>query len=219
MIAPTVDRSPFLVLVTMPEPGRRLAALLERAKGSLAIEASDATKRAIDERLQTVAAEIALEWITGDRRFENQSQQTEHWLARLYEELFADEQPDPTKIYARFGLPLPRAKYLSRLLLARRTSQWREAARREVLTALESVEAKSKAAEAGKAAKTQRFDLSLSRGGFEQLVVLYDFLAGAVSGQNRPAPPKHNPSPGSLVWFSITAETVLSLLPQLRKEV
>ena len=36
------------------------------------------------DRLQAVAAELALEWITGERRFESQSQQTEYWLARLY---------------------------------------------------------------------------------------------------------------------------------------
>ena len=201
----------------MAELDERLAALLARARASLMIEASDAATQRIDARLQAVAAELALEWITGERRFENQSQQTEHWLARFYEELFTDEQPQPTRIYARFGLPLPRSQYVSRLLLARRTNQWRDAARREVLTALESVEARSKEAGKDKATKTQRFELSLSRGGFEQLVVLYDFMVGAISGQNRPAPPKQNPSPGSLVWFSVTAETVLGLIELLRR--
>jgi hypothetical protein len=201
----------------MADPDERLAALLASARETLAVEASPEAVKRIDERLRAIAAELALEWITGARRFENQSQQTEHWLARLYEELFPDEQPDATRLYARFSLPLPRAQYLARLLLARRTAQWREAARREVLVALESFEDKAKEAEKCKAARTQRFDLSLSRGGYEQLIVIYDFLAGSVTGQNRPAPPKRNPSSGSLVWFSLTAETVLALLTEIRK--
>jgi hypothetical protein len=92
----------------MADETSRLAALTERAQQSLSVEASDGARERLRERLQTVAAELALEWIVGERRFENQSQQTEYWLARFYEEIFLDEQPEATRIYARFGLPLPR---------------------------------------------------------------------------------------------------------------
>lgn len=202
----------------MDDGKERLDALLRKAIANLAAEASDADSRAMKDRLPAVAAELALEWISGERRFENQSQQTEHWLSRLYEALYPGEQPDATRIYARFGLPLPRAQYLTRLLLARRTGQWRDAARNEAIGALETIEEKSREAVQKRAGKTQRFELSLSRGGYEQLVVRYDLLAGAKGEQDRPVPLKRTPSSGSLVWFSIAAETAIALLEALRKE-
>jgi len=194
-----------------------LTALLDRARSNLAIEASDTVRAKLDSRLQALAAELALEWIVGDKRFESQGQQTEHWLARIYEELFADEQPEAKQIYARFGFSLPRSQYIARLLLARRSSHWRTAARAEVKAALEAVEAKALVAQRAKSAQTQRFDLSLSRGGYDELVVLYDFMAGAVEGQNRPAPPKRIPSSPTLIWFSLTAQTALEILKLLRE--
>ena len=47
-----------------------------------------------------------------------------------------DEQPDE-----RFGMSLPRAGYLSRLLRARRTAQWRESARKELFAQLNKFKA------------------------------------------------------------------------------
>ncbi|CAN7487139.1 hypothetical protein LJR029_000907 [Caballeronia sp. LjRoot29] len=202
----------------MSEFDDRIKELKARAQKSLGIEASAATKRRIEDRLHLVAQELVLEWVVGDRRFENQSQQTEHWLARLYEEVFSDEQPEANRIYARFGMPLPRSQYVARLLLARRSAQWRAAARAEAQTTLENVEAKSLEARKSKSASSQRFELSISPGGYDQLVVLYDFMASALSGPNRPAPPKRLPSSPSLIWFSITAEAVLALLELMRKE-
>lgn len=76
-------------------------------------------------------------WVVGEKRFESQSQQREYWLSRFYEEVFIDEQPDATRIYERFGMSLPRAGYLSRLLRARRIAQWRHAARLELKRQLE----------------------------------------------------------------------------------
>src|ERR1700733_7875312 len=104
----------------MADTDTRLSDLLTRARSNLATDSSLDAQKLINAQLQAVAAELALEWITGERRFENQSQQTEHWLARLYEVLYPDEQPDATRIYTRFGFSLPRAQYLARLLLARR---------------------------------------------------------------------------------------------------
>jgi hypothetical protein len=202
----------------MAEHPERLADLLAQARANLGMEASPEASKRLEERLQAVAAELALEWITGERRFENQSQQTEHWLARIYEEMFPDEQPDAARIYTRFNLPLPRAQYLARLLLARRTSQWRSAARREVVAALDGIAGKAREAEAAKAARTQRFDLSLSRGGFEELMVRYNLLVGGIAAQDRPAPPRRDPSSAALVWFSVTAETALRLLAAIPRE-
>lgn len=201
----------------MTDASERLDALVARATATLSIEASDEARIRLEARLRTVAAELALEWITGERRFENQSQQTEHWLGRLYEEIYTDEQPDAGRIYARLTLPLPRAQYLARLLFARRTVHWRDAAQREVLGELTRVESKANEAEKMKSASTQRFDLSLSRGGYDQLIVLYDRLAKSMVGKERPAPPRKMPSSATLTFFSLTAETILALIKLMRE--
>ena len=60
----------------MPDQTDRLASLLDRAQRNLALDASPETARRLADSLQSVAAELALEWIAGERRFENQSQQT-----------------------------------------------------------------------------------------------------------------------------------------------
>lgn len=67
----------------MSEFDDRIKELKACAQKNLGIEASAATKRHIEDRLHLVAQELVLEWVVGDRRFENQSQQTEHRLARL----------------------------------------------------------------------------------------------------------------------------------------
>jgi hypothetical protein len=202
----------------LPEPDDDLNTLLARAKAALGAEASDASKALIEARLQSVAAGLALEWILGDHRFESQGQQTEYWLARMFEELFPDEQPEATRLYLRFGLPLPRAQYVARLLLARRSAHWRQAARKEVVAALESFEAEARQAAKGNASQTVRYDISLSRGAYDELVVLYDRLVGHIAGQDRPSPPRRAPSSPTLVWFSVTADGVLKLLDMIRKE-
>jgi hypothetical protein len=129
-----------------PEDDARKA-LLERAQALLSTDASPVAKKNIKSNLESLAATLLLEWLVGDKRFESQSQQTEYWLSRFYDSVFVDEQPDATRIYERFGVNLPRAGYLARLLRARRAAQWRQAARAELKTQLERY--KDRAEEAG----------------------------------------------------------------------
>jgi len=202
----------------MDKAHKPVSNLLARAQGNLSVDASDEVKKRIDEKLREVASELALEWISGERRFESQSQQIESWLARLYEELFVDEQPTPARIYARFGLPLSRSQYFSRLLFTRRAGHWRDRARQDLKEQLRSFKDKAERAIHEKRGKTQSYEMSLSRGAFEELVPLYDRLADVASGEDRPAPPKRIPGVGTFVRCSITAEVVLALINELTKD-
>lgn len=74
-----------------PEDEARKA-LLERAQVLLSTDASPAAKKNLKSGLDGLAATLLLEWLVGDKRFEGQSQQTEYWLSRFYEEIFVDEQ-------------------------------------------------------------------------------------------------------------------------------
>ena len=202
----------------MSDIDAELKDLLVQAKARLMVDASDKAKGEIDGRIEAVAASLALEWITGVRRFESQGQQTEYWLSRIYEALYPDEQPDATRLYTRFGLPLPRAQYVTRLLLARRSAHWRQAARTEVTTALETFEKNAREAIKAGAGSTAFYKLSLSRGGYDELVVVYDRMVSQIAGQDRPSPPRKEPSSPTFVVCTLNALGLIALVERVRKE-
>jgi hypothetical protein len=190
-------------------------ALIERALSVLSIDASASAKKNLKSNLEDLGTTLLLEWLVGDKRFESQSQQTEYWLSRFYEVIFVDEQPDATRIYERFGISLPRASYLTRLLRARRAAQWRQAARAELKTQLERHKAAALTAEKEGQAHVQDFDLSLSSGAADELRVLYDRIAAFMPEKERPRPPKPRPSFGNSRWLGVPAETLLLALKAL----
>ncbi|MHC2627247.1 hypothetical protein ACVIW2_009334 [Bradyrhizobium huanghuaihaiense] len=197
-----------------PEDDARKA-LLERAHALLSTDASPAAKKNLKSGLDGLAATLLLEWLVGDKRFESQSQQAEYWLSRFYEDIFVDEQPDATRIYERFGVNLPRAGYLARLLRARRAGQWRQAARVELKTQLERYKARAEEAKKEGQGHVTEFDLSLSLGAADELRVLYDRIAAFMPERERPKPPKAKPSFGNSRWLGVPAETLLSILQAL----
>ncbi len=191
--------------------GERLQQLLDKALATLSVDASQQARQRLEARLRELSAELFLEWVTGERRFESQTQQTEHWIARFYEEIFPDEQPVGTVLYERFGLPLPRANYIARLLRTRRAAQWRDAARQELMTMLKACREKAKTASATGQGIFE-IDISLSAGAADELRVQFDRYCAAVPPEKRPRPPKAKPSLGTTRWFGVPADTVLLLL-------
>lgn len=195
----------------------RLAELLEKARKALVVDTSPAVRSHLDEKLEKLAAELLLEWVVGEKRFESQSQQSEYWLSRFYEEVFVDEQPDATRIYERFGMSLPRAGYLSRLLRARRIAQWRHAARLELKMQLERKREDAEVAKAENTAHVQEFDVSLSSGAVDEMRVIYDRLSASFTERERPRPPKAKSRFGNARWFGLPAETLLLVLEDLHR--
>ncbi|MFK0206322.1 hypothetical protein [Agrobacterium sp. NPDC090283] len=136
-----------------------------------------------------IAADLFFEWLLNERRFETMSQATEHYVAKVEEKLYPDDPPNPTKLYERYSLPLARARYLARILLARRSARWREGARRELLAKLNEKRVDAEAAEAA-GRLSQEFDCVLSRPAYDEFQVLYEW-ARANPVANRPlAPPR-----------------------------
>jgi hypothetical protein len=202
----------------MPAKNTRLSDLVARATDSLSQDCSDASKERIVSKLQDIAAELLLEWLVADKRFDSQSQQTEYWLSRFYEEIYSDEQPDGARIYERFSLSLPRSLYLTRLLRARGMGQWRKAAQQEVRTQFNRN--RKDAEEAVKLGRghVQEFDISLSAGAADELRVIYDRMSEPVQEQERPRPPKAKPSFGNTKWFGVPADTLLLVLKSFEGE-
>jgi hypothetical protein len=192
-----------------------LEALFEQARRALLTDASEAARTKINERLESLAIELFLEWLTGQKRFESQSQQTEYWLSRFYDEIFLDEQPDATRIYERFRVHLSRAGYLARLLRGRRAAQWRVAAGAELKTELERFRTRAEDARREGQGHITEFDISLSPGAADELRVQYDRIATFLPERERPKPPKARPSFGNTRWLAIPADTLLLVLNNL----
>jgi hypothetical protein len=202
----------------MPPKSTRLSDLVAQASALLSLDCSEPSKERIASKLQDLAAELLLEWLVADKRFDSQSQQTEYWLSRFYEDIYSDEQPDAARIYERFNLNLPRSAYLTRLLRARRMGQWRKAAQQEIKT--QFGRNKKDAEEAVKAGRghIQEFDISLSAGAADELRVIYDRMSESVEEKERPRPPKAKPSFGNAKWFGIPADTLLLVLKSFDSE-
>lgn len=193
----------------------RLSQLHQRALDALSTDASAQSVQKLSDGLHLLAAELMLEWLTGEKRFESQSQQTEYWLARFYEQMYPDEQPDATRIYSRFGLTLPRAGYVARLLRARATATWRSAARLELVRRLAEKRESAAQEKADGQSSITDYDIGLSQGAADELRVLYDRLSASMAEGAQPRPPKMKPSFGGLRWLSVPADTLLLILEQL----
>jgi hypothetical protein len=196
----------------------RLGDLAQRALDALATDASGAATARLKERLGPLATELMLEWLTGDKRFDSQSQQTEYWLSRFYDEIFTDEQPEASRIYTRFGLPLARAGYVARLLRAHATATWRKAARVELKQRLKEKEASALQEQAQGRGHIAEYDIGLSPGAADELRVQYDRLVGAAVLAAQPKPPKPKPSFGGLRWLTVPAQTLLLVIQRLDME-
>ena len=190
------------------------ADLLKRAAARLKLGTSPAAGQIIDERLQEVAATLALEWMVNDRRFESQGQQTEAWLSRLYEVFYSDETPEAGPLYARFDLPMSRAQYVSRQMRARRAALRRKEAIVEVRARLDDRAAEAKAAIEA-AAPQSPFEFRLSKAGVDELMALYD---RSVTATDRIQTPKATARSPGWTLISVTAEALTAMLMTLAKE-
>ena len=202
----------------MGKQSGRLDELVERATSALGVDTTKSSAGKLNDRLEPLAAELLLEWLVGEKRFESQSQQTEYWLSRFYEEIFTDEQPDAARIYSRFGLPLSKAGYVARLLRARNSAGWRGAARVELKKRLNDKKASaSKEKKEGQGHITE-YEIPLSPGAADELRVTYDRMVAAMGEAEQPRPPKNRPNFGGTRWIAVPAETLLLLLEQIDQE-
>lgn len=204
-------------MATESPPLGRLTTLTERAFSALCTDATPEAVEALRGRVAQFAAELLLEWLTGDKRFDNQSQQLEYWVSRFYDEFYVGEQPDAARIYARFGLSLPRARYVAGLLRARGATAWRSAARQELRLRLQArqAEAQSLQRQTPEQADVQDYEIGLSAGAADELRVFYDRLVAMAGNGAQPRPPKFKQSFGGHKILAVPALTLLAVLRQL----
>jgi hypothetical protein len=73
--------------------------LRAKAIAALGWRCSPVSQARIDEGFDGLCIELISEWILVEPRLESQTQQSEYWIGRVYEDLIIDEQPDPTTLY------------------------------------------------------------------------------------------------------------------------
>lgn len=199
----------------MDEPPSDLERLLDRAKAKLGTDASPATNKLIQDRLKDLSTILMLEWLVGDQRFEKQSEQTEYWLSRIYDELLTDEQPDGSMIYERFGFSLPRSDYLARLLRARRMANWRRSAISELSAKLEVFRNNAENTPNDQVDAAD-FELLLTPGAADELKVIYNRIALSQSSDVTLPPPKYKPTFSKFRFILIPCRTLLEVLNEVK---
>jgi hypothetical protein len=163
-------------------------------------------------QLGHLALRLYLEWALNERRFDRAGQWTEHLIAETEAAFNPEKEPDPTQLYLRYALPLPRAQFVARMLLARQTSQWRAKARQELRQKLEPHFAECSALVAN-GSRTEERDVILSRGAAEEFTVAY---GQAYVWPDTPLQqPKRQNSFAAQVSLRLTAEVVAKVYPLL----
>lgn len=181
----------------------------------LARNASEESVERIDSEFESLCVELVSDWLSGEQRFESTSQQTEYWLSRLYETIYKDEQPESTRIYQRFRFPLSKAQYISRLLIARSAGDWRNVARTELKQTLEASRALAEDAIRSGRGVVEDYSISLSRGAYDELIVIYDDVCRRLRSAQRPPAVRKQSSTSSFVACTIMASTVIAILKEL----
>jgi len=165
----------------------------------------------VKKALAALSTDLYFEWLLNEQRFDSISQVTEHWVAKTEEILFPNDPPNPTKLYDRYSLPLPRARYLARMLMARSAARWRKGARLELLAKFKAIESDARAAE-----KTdhldQNFDCILTKPVYDEFQVLYE-IARTGPPQPRPlTPPKVISSFLQEVTIRVNGQVILGII-------
>ncbi|MEA2887701.1 MAG: hypothetical protein QOD11_2061 [Bradyrhizobium sp.] len=165
----------------------RVAALAPSIAEQLA---ADPAKRG---QLATFALGQVLGWMSGRTAYQSMTEQHTEWLTALLPIFYPDEVPSTERIFNNFSVPYGRAAYISRVLLEKQRTTWRQKGKDNLLAAL-----KRKLAEAQKNNKngdgSKSVPVSLDNISYRELTVLLEDLFR--EDANLPPPVNKNVSPG-----------------------
>jgi len=92
------------------------------------------------DELAKFALEQVLAWMSGRSSFQSMTEQQTDWLLKLLPIFYADDVPSAERIFNNFSVPYGRAAYISRVLLEKQHTAWRERGRQKLLEALKAKE-------------------------------------------------------------------------------
>jgi hypothetical protein len=151
---------------------------------------ADPAKR---DQLATFALEQVLGWMSGRTAYQSMTEQHTEWLTALLPIFYPEEVPSTERIFNNFSVPYGRAAYISRVLLEKQQTTWRQKGKGNLLAAL-----KGKLAEAQKNNKNgdalKYVPVSLDNISYRELTVLLEDLFRVDA--NLAPPVNKNVSPG-----------------------
>lgn len=152
--------------------------------------ADDSAKR---DQLATFALGQVLGWMSGGTTYQSMTEQHTAWLTALLPIFYPDDVPSAERIFNNFSVPYGRAAYISRVLLEKQQTTWRQKGRGNLLAALNG-----KLAEATKNNKSgdalKYVPVSLDNISYRELTVLLEELFR--EDANLAPPVNKNISPG-----------------------
>jgi hypothetical protein len=94
---------------------------------------ADPAKR---DQLASFALGQVLDWMLGRAAYQSMTEQHTEWLTALLPIFYPDEVPSTERIFNNFSVPYGRAAYISRVLLEKQQTTWRQKGKDNLLAAL-----------------------------------------------------------------------------------
>jgi hypothetical protein len=183
---------------------RKLAACFGRADAPLEV---DTVRQVV-----TLSLDAWLGVFSGARRYRSLTELYLDWLEQIYSSILTAAKPTSSYLYQRLNFSFGAASYLTRVLLSKEQSHWRDLARDEIRTVLlqREKEALEIIKEKGGSVKTLEFDLS--KAARVELGLLMEALS---ESGHRISAPQLRGSFGDRAIVSLTAGAVPLLLAEL----
>src|SRR5262249_15175607 len=93
----------------------------------------DAAKRS---EFASFALMQVIRWMAGRTAYQSLTEQQTAWLTELLPTFFGDRVPTPSQIFNSFSVPYGRAAYISRVLLEKQNTHWRNKGKAILVAAL-----------------------------------------------------------------------------------
>ncbi|OJY72103.1 MULTISPECIES: hypothetical protein [unclassified Rhizobium] len=132
----------------------------------------DPTKRTL---LAAFALEQVLGWMSGRAVHQSLTEQHTDWLTELLPIFYPDDIPSTVRIFNNFKVPYGRAAYISRVLLEKQQTSWRQKGRANLLAALKLKQAEAQG-NIGKGDALKYVPVSLDNISYRELTVIVEEL-------------------------------------------
>jgi hypothetical protein len=161
------------------------------------------------QQVLTLSLDSWLGVFSGTRRYRSLTELYLDWLEQIYSSILTAAKPTSTYLYQRLNFSYGAASYLTRVLLAKEQSHWRELARAEIRKALQEREKEALEIIKEKGGNVKKLEFDLSKAARIELGILLEALSE--SGQ-KVSPPQVVGSFGDRVVVSLAAAAVPLLL-------
>jgi hypothetical protein len=164
------------------------------------------------QQVLTLSLDSWLGMFSGTRRYRSLTELYLDWLEQIYATVLTAAKPTSTYLYQRLNFSFGAASYLTRVLLSKEQSHWRDLARAEIRKALLEREKEALEIIKEKGGNVKKLEFDLSKAARVELGVLLESLS---ERGERVSPPQVVGSFGDRAIVSLSAAAVPMLLGEL----